>query len=178
MVALGARWAAPPLPPPTDEPGPGEGLGSVTSHGGVLRAAVGTIATASAAPYGYTVSLWSSGALLTHFHGVPGVAAVFLFLAGALLGWAMVGACAHGALRTAAPISPGPGHVVTGLLHWFAVGAAAGVVALLAPMASSVAWLLGSFCATLVFMLCASLQLAIVTGLASGRVDGTPPAPE
>ena len=40
--------------------------------------ALGTVVLASAAPYGFTVSLWSSGALLIHFRGNPNVGDVFL----------------------------------------------------------------------------------------------------
>jgi hypothetical protein len=41
--------------------GIGNGPPSVT---GTLRATLGTIVAVSAAPYGYTVTLWSSGAVL------------------------------------------------------------------------------------------------------------------
>lgn len=132
-----------------------------------FRAALGTIVSASAAPYGYTVSLWSSGALLIHFHGVPTVGEIFLFLTGALLGFALVGSFAHGALRTTLPLSPGQGHVLTGLLHWFSVGLAVGSVALVAEVPSWIAWLLGSLIATGVYLLTASLQLAFVTAHAA-----------
>jgi hypothetical protein len=43
--------------------------------------AIGRIASASATPYGYTVSLWSSGALLIHFRGTPNVGDIYLFAA-------------------------------------------------------------------------------------------------
>ncbi len=128
-----------------------------------FRAALGTIVSASAAPYGYTISLWSSGALLIHLHGAPTVGEIFLFLTGALLGFALVGSFAHGALRTTMPLSPGQGHVLTGLLHWFSVGLAVGSVALVAEVPSWIAWILGSLIATSVYLLAASLQLALVT---------------
>ena len=113
------------------------------------------------------MSLWSSGALLIHFHGVPTVGEIFLFLTGALLGFALVGSFAHGALRTTLPLSPGQGHVLTGLLHWFSVGLAVGSVALVAEVPSWIAWLLGSLIATGVYLLTASLQLAFVTAHAA-----------
>ncbi len=128
-----------------------------------FRAALGTIVSASAAPYGYTITLWSSGALLTHFHGIPTVVEIFLFLTGALLGFAVVGSFAHGALRTAVPMSPGQGHVLAGLLHWFSAGLAVGSVAIVAEVPSWVAWPAGSMIATSVYLLAASLQLALVT---------------
>jgi hypothetical protein len=126
-----------------------------------LRTAMATIATASAAPYGYTVSLWSTGALLIHYHGIPRPGEVFLFVAGALLGFAIVGAAAHGALRDEEPLRIGQGHIVTGLLHWFAVGLAVGTVALLAPHTGIIGWMFGSFIATALYLTAASVQLAL-----------------
>ena len=127
-----------------------------------LRAALGTVVSGSAAPYGYTISLWSSGALLIHFHGAPDVGDVFLFAAGALVGFALVGALAHGALRDTEPLPPGRSHVVAGTLHWFSVGVAIGSVSLVAEVPSEVAWSLGSLMATALYLLGASLQLAVL----------------
>jgi len=152
---------------PTQSPGAGR---PAAEH---FRAALGTIVSASATPYGYTISLWSSGALLVHFHGSPSVGEVFLFLTGALLGFGLVGAFAHGALRTRVPLSPGSGHVVGGLLNWFAVGAAVGSVALVAELPGWAAWLLGALIATSVYLVGASLQLALVTARADRGRTGT-----
>jgi hypothetical protein len=49
------------------------------------------------------------------------------------------------------------------ILHWFAIGAAVGVVALIADIPSWVAWPLAMFAATTVNLLGASLQLAVVS---------------
>lgn len=144
----------------------------VRPDGDTLRAALGTVVSATAAPYGYTVTLWSAGALLIHQHGFPHPAEVFLFLTGALLGFALVGSFAHGALRTRAPITVGPGHVMTGVLHWFATGVAVGSVALVAEVPGWVAWSLGSLVATSVYLLGASLQLAVVTSYRASRSAG------
>ncbi|MDQ3677894.1 MAG: hypothetical protein M3401_14050 [Actinomycetota bacterium] len=137
-------------------------------RGSHVRTALATIVTASAAPYGYTVALWSTGALLIHYHGIPRPGEVFLFIAGALLGFGIVGAAAHGALRTEEPLRIGQGHIVTGLLHWFAVGLAVGMVALIAPHTGVIAWTLGSFIATSLYLVGASLQLALATQRRSG----------
>ena len=133
--------------------------------------ALGTIVSASAAPYGYTVSLWSSGALLIHFRGSPNVGETFLFAGGALIGFALVGIGARPALRLSPPIEGSSERVVAGALHWFSVGAATGGVALIAQIPSWAAWPAGSFAATTLFLVCSSLQLAFVTG----RVPEGPP---
>jgi hypothetical protein len=134
------------------------------STGGI---ALRTIVSASAAPYGYTVSLWSSGALLIHFRGPPNVGEVFLFAAGALAGFSVVGLSARPVLQGSGPIDSPFQRVVAGALNWFSVGAAVGAVALIAEIASWAAWPLGSLAATVVFLLCSSAQLALVAGWAS-----------
>ena len=131
---------------------------------GVLAASLGTVVAASAVPYGYTVSIWSSGAVLMHRLGTPNVLDVFLFVVGALIGFVALGLLAHGSLSRAELPAPGSERVHVGMLHWFAVGAAVGTVALLAEIPGRAAWGLGSFAATSLYMLGASLQLALVVG--------------
>lgn len=130
--------------------------------------ALGTIVSSSAVPYGYTVSLWSAGALLVHFRGAPNVGDVFLFAAGALTGFALLGARARPVLAVSGPIEGSAKPVVVGVLHWLSVGVALSAAALLAEIESWVAWPLGSFAATTLFLLCSSLQLAFVASRSLG----------
>jgi hypothetical protein len=145
-----------------DEPG-----GKSPSTAGI---ALGTIVSASAAPYGYTVSLWSSRALLIHFRGQPDAGESFLFAAGALIGFPPLGRRAGPALRVSEPIQGHAERVITGALHWFSVGAATAAVALIAQIPSWVAWPAGSLAATTLFLLCSGLQLAFVAG--PGSIEG------
>ena len=138
----------------------------------VLRAAFGTTISASAAPYGYTISIWSTGAVLMHLRGSPNVLDVASFIVGALTGFAALGLLAHGALQRTAPLEEVGERVLAGMLHWFAVGCAVGIATLLAEIHSWVAWALGSFAATSVYLLIASAQLAIVA-LRSRRTTNT-----
>jgi hypothetical protein len=124
--------------------------------------ATGTIVSSSATPYGYTVSLWSTGALLLHSHSTPAVWEVFLFAAGAVLGFTLIGLIAHGRMWAATTLPHGPETVLAGLLHWFAVGAAVGAAALVALIPGWVAWPLASLSATLLYLVGASAQLAFV----------------
>jgi hypothetical protein len=117
---------------------------------------------ASAAPYGYTVTLWSSGAILIRSHGLPHVAEVFAFAAGALCGFGLMGLLARGALASMESLDDAAGRVIAGTLHWLAVGTAVGVVALIAEIDGWEAWPLSSFTATTLYILLASLQLAVV----------------
>ena len=134
------------------------------SPGMTLRAALGTMVAASAAPYGYTVSLWSSGAVLMHFHGSPDVAEVFGFIAGALTGFGIMGLLARGALARDESLHDARDRVLAGMFHWLAVGTAVGTVTLLAQLDGWEAWPLGSFAATSIYLLGASIQLALVAG--------------
>jgi hypothetical protein len=129
-----------------------------------VRAALATIVAASAAPYGYTVTLWSSGAVLMDSHGTPHVAEVFLFVAGALAGFALMALVAHGTLGRGDPPDDADARVVAGSLHVLAAGGAVGAVALLARIDSWEAWPLSAFAATALYLLMAGLQLAVVAG--------------
>ncbi len=57
-----------------------------------LRTAVGS----SAAPYGYTLATWTTGAVLTNARGMPDTLSALTFMAGAVLGFAFVGVLAFG----------------------------------------------------------------------------------
>ncbi|MFN8202396.1 MAG: hypothetical protein U0S48_07515 [Solirubrobacteraceae bacterium] len=128
-----------------------------------IRAGLGTIVAASAAPYGYTISIWSSGAVLLRSRGVPSVAEVFAFLAGALAGFAVMALAAHGAVTRSESLDHASDRVVAGALHWLAAGAAVGAAALLAEIRGWEAWPLASFAATTTYILGASVQLAAVS---------------
>jgi hypothetical protein len=129
----------------------------------LLRAALGTMLAASAAPYGYTISIWSAGAVLLNAHGVPRVGEVFAFVAGALAGFGLMAIAAKGALTRMESLDHPSDRVLAGTLHWAAAGAAVGAAALLAQIDNWAAWPLGSFAATAIYILGASAQLAAVT---------------
>jgi len=130
----------------------------------MLRSALGTMVAGSAAPYGYTVTTWSSGAVLMRSHGTPSVAEVFAFIGGAILGFTVVAALARGALKRHGMLDDPAARVAAGALHWLAVAGAVGAVALLAEIDGWEAWPLGSFAATTLYILLASVELALVTG--------------
>ncbi|MGA8217343.1 MAG: hypothetical protein WB771_02165 [Solirubrobacterales bacterium] len=125
-------------------------------------AALGSLASASAAPYGYTVSVWSSGAVLIHFRGSPNVGDVFLFVVGALAGFSIFAIAARRHLEALDLSELGRERVVTGVLNWFAVGIAVGAVALIAQIPSRLSWSLAIFTATVLYLLGASIQLMLV----------------
>jgi hypothetical protein len=132
------------------------------SFGLTLGAALATVVASSAVPYGYTVTLWSSGALLMGSHGTPQVAEVFAFVAGALAGFGLMALVAHRTLGRAELLDEDGDRVLAGTLNVLATGGAVGVVALIAEIRSWEAWPLSAFAATALYLLMASLQLAVV----------------
>jgi hypothetical protein len=129
-----------------------------------FSSALATIVAASAAPYGYTISVWSSGAVLIHTHGVPTVGEVFAFLGGALCGYGTIALLARDAVGAAPQVDDASDRVLAGALHWLAAGGAVGSVALIAEIGGWEAWPLASFALTCVYLLGASVQLAFVAG--------------
>jgi hypothetical protein len=142
-----------------------------TTNRDILRAAFGTLVSTTAAPYGYTVAVWSSGSLLIHIHHTPDIGEVFLFAAGALAGFGLLGILARGSASRGAQLDHPPDRVLSGVLNWFAVGIAIGAAALLAQIHCWVAWPLASFMATTLYLLGASLQLALVSRRQRATID-------
>ena len=126
-----------------------------------LRRAFATMVSSSAAPYGYTLTVWSSGALLIHFRHAPTVWEVFLFLFGAVVAFAALWLFCRGPIEASDPVSQQSARALAGALDLFAVGAAVGTAALLSMIPSWVAWPLTSLGATTIYMAGASIQLAV-----------------
>lgn len=125
--------------------------------------------SSSAAPYGYTLTVWSSGALLIHFRRAPAVWEVFLFLAGAVAAFAALSLFGHAPIEDSDPVSQPSARAMAGALDLFAVGAAVGAAALLSKIPSCVAWPLASMGSTLLYMVVASVQLAVAEWRRTGR---------
>src|ERR671919_2958631 len=87
-----------------------------------LRVTLGS----SAAPYGYTLATWTSGAVLTSARGLPNAAAALTFMVGAVLGFAFVGALAFGGVTAHFDRDPGETPLVWGSFHFLSVAAAIG----------------------------------------------------
>ena len=129
----------------------------LTRYRSALRATI----AASAAPYGYTLTVWTSGAVLSHARGIPSAAEALLFLGGAVAAYACVAAVAlHGSQERLVP-EPATA-AVWGGLHLFAVGLAIGATTVTAHLVHNVAaWPLVGFLATALYLTVSSGQLAI-----------------
>jgi hypothetical protein len=126
------------------------------------RAALRATVSASAAPYGYTLTIWTSGAILSHAHGIPSSAQALFFLIGAVAGYALVAGIAF--RGGSDPLSPEPIRAaIWGALHLFSVGLAIGCATIIAHgVSGSAAWPLGGFTATALYLLASASQLAVV----------------
>src|SRR5690349_13598682 len=100
------------------------------SAGQAYRAGLRSATDAAALPYGYTVTMWSSGQVLIHFHGTPGLGLVALFAAGALLGFAVMRVVlAEGDAQPSRNLTGGPSVLRGGAVQAVAVAATLLVVA-------------------------------------------------
>lgn len=120
-----------------------------------LKSAVAT----SAAPYGYTLTVWTSGAVTTHARGVPTAWEALLLLAGAVLGFGVTAALAYGH-PSEVLVSRQHGSVrLWGGFHLVSVGLAIGSTALMtAIIKSPVVWFAVGFAATLVYLVVIAAQ--------------------
>lgn len=131
-----------------------------------LRTALTTVIAASAVPYGYTLAIWGTGAMLVRSRGAPTTGEAFIFAAGAIAGFYLTERLllllTEETLGRVKPIDRYDDRVFAGLLDWIAVGAALGAASLLAGIHSWIPWLVGPLAATVLYLLIASLQLAVV----------------
>lgn len=138
------------------------------------RRAMVTMLEASAAPYGYTVTMWSSGAVAVHLRGSPGLLEIALFAGGAVVAFALLAVLLRPAARDISPLPPGPSRLVAGSVDFLAVGLAVGVAGLAALIPTQPAWALVSFVATALYLLIASLQLALAAARAERSTGAVP----
>lgn len=130
----------------------------------------------SAAPYGYTLTIWTAGAITAHEQGVPATIHALAFAGGAILAFMLIGVFAFGrpaqVLRT-----PRERDVeVWGAFHLPVVASAVGLATLIAHTVSDpvLCWLLVGLLATSSYLLLIALQFMLAERPGSG--DAAPPA--
>ncbi len=120
---------------------------------------------ASAAPYGFTLSTWTTGAVLTHAQGIPDALDALLFLVGAVLGFAVVGAIAFGGVTRNLDREAEEPRPLWTSLHFPSVALAIGAASLVAwALRGELAWIVGPFCATVAYLLALAAE-----GIAAGE---------
>lgn len=122
-----------------------------------LRSAVGT----SAAPYGFTLAVWSTGAVVTSFRGTPGPPQVLVFIVGVVLAFAMVGTLAYGGVRG---YSGGERHSVElwGNFHIPSVALTLAAASLVGYLVSNdFAWFLAPFLSIATYLLVLGVEFTV-----------------
>lgn len=121
-----------------------------------LRTAVG----ASGGPYGYTLTTWTTGAVLVGVRGLPSTFDALAFMAGAVLGFAVVGTAAFGGVAARFE-EPPRRSALWGNFHVLSVGLAILAASLVAhQVRGGFAWPATSFFSTVVYLLVLGAELA------------------
>lgn len=132
-----------------------------------LRSAIGI----SAAPYGFTLAVWSTGAITTSFRSSPGPPQVLVFVIGVILAFALVGSLAHGGVRGH---SGGEQQSVElwGNFHIPAVGLTVAVATLTGYLVSNgLAWFLCPFLATSTYLIVLGLEFTLADDSEPGEPE-------
>lgn len=129
--------------------------------GNRYASALATVLRGSALPYGYTVTVWTSGVVLIRHRGLPTTGEAFLFVVGAVAGFALLASLVN--LGRGVSFDPPPGGLRrTGMVHLFAVGGALGAATLVALIHSDFDWPLGAFLATATYLALSTLELMLL----------------
>lgn len=124
-----------------------------------------TVLHGAGLPYGYTVTIWSTGGLLVWSQGSPDPASVFLFAAGAAAAYGLLKVITRNASGDPRKQLTGDRHLLrAGAIHVVAIGLAIGAAALVALIDTVLAWALGTFAATLVYLSATAVDMALEEG--------------
>lgn len=125
-----------------------------------FRHALAAAAAQAAIAYGYTLTIWSTGAVLMDIDGKPRIADAFLFIAGAVIAFLMVALIATHGLGDFESTGSRKGTLVTGSLHVVSAGVAVGCSTIVGEILSGdKVWPFASFAATLAYLVLAGTQL-------------------
>lgn len=129
-------------------------------YGRCLRSAVGS----SAAPYGFTLAVWTTGAVIIDARGLPSSLNALAFAAGAVLAFALVGFLAFGDL-TGENGEQQPKTSLWGNFHFLSVGLAIGAAVIITNILNTdLVWLLGSFASTACYLLALGAEFTVADG--------------
>jgi hypothetical protein len=123
---------------------------------------------ATAAAYGYTLTIATTAATLISTKGPPRTGEVYLFVAGGLVGFALLEALLH-VLPSRGDERPQQAFPFAGALNLLSVSVALGggdIITHIFP--SATAWFVASMVATMLYMLLVAVQVALVDVVRSG----------
>jgi hypothetical protein len=122
--------------------------------------ALTTVLRGSAVPYGYALTVWATHSVLANQQGNPDVWRVALFILGAVAAFGLLGTVAE--RLGPRPLHTGRGDLIrAGAIHVVAIGAAFGAAAVIALIPGAIAWAVGSFAATALYLSIASVEIVL-----------------
>lgn len=122
--------------------------------------ALATVLRGSAVPYGYTLTVLASHSILARRHGQPDVYDIALFVAGALAGFATLAQLAR--LRAPGELEVTQTEMIgVGVANVIAIAVAFGGVALISLIDGKIAWVLGAYAATILYLSVATLEISV-----------------
>jgi hypothetical protein len=134
-----------------------------TAHPVILLRGIQKALFDMALPYGFALTVWGSGTILTRSRGTPHVGDVFLGAAGVMV--------AYGALQLVGRRADEPADeqlgsadrpILGGVLHVLGIVGALGAAALLAEISSWLAWPLAFFASTFVYLMSSGVTIGIL----------------
>lgn len=129
-------------------------------YGRSLRWAVGS----SAAPYGFTLSVWTTGAVIIDSRGLPNAMNALEFAAGAVLAFALIGFLAFGDL-VGENGERQPKTALWGNFHFLSVGLAIGAAVITTSLLDTgLVWILASFVSTACYLLALGAEFTVADG--------------
>jgi hypothetical protein len=118
----------------------------------------------AALPYGYTLTVWATGAALIHSHGNPNVAELFLFPLGASGAYGTLKVASHRVGGKQRDIGGTPHVFRAGIIHVAGIGLGIGAACLIARIGSGAAWPLATFASTAVYLGVTSVEITLGDG--------------
>jgi hypothetical protein len=117
----------------------------------------------SAAPYGYTLTIWTSGAIAAHERGVPATVHALAFAGGAILAFMIIGMFAFGRPEQVLRAPREREVEIWGAFHLPAVATAIGLATLVAHTVvdAVLCWFLVGFLSTASYLLLIALQFML-----------------
>jgi hypothetical protein len=112
-------------------------------------------------PYGYTITIWTSGQVLADERGTPPIWLLPAFAAGAVAGYGVIALLLANHSRDVAPEGAPARLARATVIQILAIALAIGAVALVGAAPEPVAWPIAGFAATTVYLTGIALALAI-----------------
>lgn len=119
------------------------------------------VIASSATSYGYTLTIWATGAVVLHHRGIPTEADALSFVLGAIAAFAVVGFVANRGLPRVSPPHPRSFRLWQAL-HLLSVAVAIGGAAVITRLLHTwMAWPASGFTATAAYLMVLAAQLSV-----------------